>query len=140
RDVDEDAAAVALAVDVAGAVEHLLEVRQRQLDGRAARRRVLAHGRVDRAGIAILDAGRRAAGAVRAVGRKARSARRAVGGRAVQFDLPSSAPSPSGRATGLDGAGSIASAPACDPATPARIPGLARRGPPGSGAVVEPAA
>ena len=71
RDVDQDAAAIALAVDVAGAVEHLLEVGERQLDRRAAGRRVLAHRGVDRAGVAVLDAGRRDAGPVRPLRREA---------------------------------------------------------------------
>ena len=52
RDVDQQAAAVALAVDVAGAVEHLLQVGERQLDRLAARRRVLADRGVDRARVA----------------------------------------------------------------------------------------
>ena len=59
RHVEQQAAAVALAVDVAGAVEHLLQGRDRQLDRRVARRRVLAHRGVDRAGVLVLDAGRR---------------------------------------------------------------------------------
>ena len=56
RDVDQQAAAVALAVDVAGAVEHLLERLQRQRDRLVARRRVLADRGVDRAGVLVLDA------------------------------------------------------------------------------------
>ncbi len=59
RDVDQQAAAVALAVDVAGAVEHLLQRRDRAFDRFMARRRVLAHRGVDRAGVLVLDAGRR---------------------------------------------------------------------------------
>src|SRR6185503_5818565 len=69
--VDQDAAAVALAIDVSGAMEHLLEVVQRQFHGGTAGRRVLADGRVDRAGVAVLDAGRRDAGPVGPLGRKA---------------------------------------------------------------------
>ncbi len=59
RQVEQQPATVPLAVDVAGAVEHLLQGRDRQLDRRMARRRVLADGGVDRAGILVLDAGRR---------------------------------------------------------------------------------
>ena len=58
RDVDEDAAAVALAVDVAGAVQHLLEVLQRERHRRVAGRRVLADRGVDRARVLVLDARR----------------------------------------------------------------------------------
>ena len=71
RDVDQDAAAVALAVDVPGAMEHLLEVRERELDRRPAGGRVLAYRRVDRTGVAILDAGRRNTWAIGSLGRKA---------------------------------------------------------------------
>ena len=71
RDVDQDPAAVALAVDVAGAVEHLLEVLERERHRLAARGRVLAHGGVDRAGVAVLDARRRDARAPRQLGRVA---------------------------------------------------------------------
>ena len=77
RDVEQQAAAVALAVDVAGAVEHLLQGRDRQLDRLVARRRVLAHRGVDRAGVLVLDARRRDERAVGALGRVA--ARGAVG-------------------------------------------------------------
>ena len=89
-DVDEDAAAVALAIDVAGAVEHLLEVGQRQLDRRPARRRVL-------------DARRRNARTVRNLRRKpspVSGQRRRTSREAGQTHLPGSAPSSSGRATG----------------------------------------
>src|SRR6185295_12222914 len=106
RDVDQDAAAVALAVDVSGAVEHLLEVVQRQLHGGAAGSRVLADGRVDRAGVAVLDAGRRDAGPIGPLRRKASllvGQRQLITGRAEQSDLPVSAPSSSGRATGTNG-------------------------------------
>ena len=71
RDVDQQAAAVALAVDVAGAVEHLLQGRERQLDRLVARRRVLADRGVDRAGVLVLDAGRRDARPVGALWRVA---------------------------------------------------------------------
>ena len=106
RDVHQEAAAVALAVDVPGAVEHLLEVRERQLDRLAARRRVLAHRGVDRAGVAVLDRGRRDAGPVRALGRVAVrrvGARRWRAEELSNLDLPGSAPSSSGRATGTSG-------------------------------------
>ena len=59
RDVHQDAAAVSLAVDVPGPVEHLLEVDQRQLHRRAIRRRILSHRGVDGAGVAVLHAWRR---------------------------------------------------------------------------------
>ena len=52
RDVDQHPAAVALAVDVARAVEHLLEVASASVDRLAARRRVLADRGVDRARVA----------------------------------------------------------------------------------------
>ena len=42
RQVEQQSAAVALAVDVAGAVEHLLQGGDRQRDRPVARRRVLA--------------------------------------------------------------------------------------------------
>ncbi len=90
RDVDQDSAAVALAVDVAGAMQHLLEVAERQRDRLAARRGVLADRGVDRTGVVVVDRRRRdqrAPGQVRGV--------------AIQLDLPGSAPSSSGRATGL---------------------------------------
>ncbi len=91
-DVDQQAAAVALAVHVAGAVEHLLEVRERELNGRAARRRVLADRGVDRTCVVVVDRGRRderTPGQVRRV--------------TIQLGLPGSAPSSSGRATGTRG-------------------------------------
>ena len=56
RQVEQEAAAVTLAVDVAGPVEHLLQRRDRQLDRFVARRRVFADRRVDRAGIVLFDA------------------------------------------------------------------------------------
>jgi hypothetical protein len=59
RDVDQQAAAVALAVDVAGPVKHLLKRGDRQLKRRMARRRVASHRGVDRARVLVLDAGRR---------------------------------------------------------------------------------
>ena len=69
RDVHQDAAAVALAVHAAGAVEHLLEVGKRELHRRPARRGVLAHRGVDRAGVAVLHARRRDAGTIGPLGR-----------------------------------------------------------------------
>ena len=126
RDVDEDPAAVALAVDVAGAVKHLLEVRERQGHRLAARRRVLADRRVDAAGVLVLHARRRDA---RLPGKLRRVAKRlggAIGARSVRClprrglrargtygraggtcDLPGSVPSSSGHATGKRTAGSI---------------------------------
>jgi hypothetical protein len=105
RDVHEHTAAVALAVDVAGAVKHLLEVLQGQRDRLSARGAVLAHRGVDRAGVAVLDRRRRDLGPPGKVRRKAAGSVHgvppgAVGGRAVQLDLPVTAPSSSGRATG----------------------------------------
>jgi hypothetical protein len=69
RDVDQQAAAIPLAVDVAGAVEHLLQRRDSQLDRRVAGGRVLAHRRVDRAGVLVLDAGGRDKRSIGALGR-----------------------------------------------------------------------
>ena len=103
RDVEQEAAAVALAVDVAGPVQHLLQRAQRQLDRLAARRRVLADRGVDRAGILVLDAGRRDKRPVRALGRVTDGTALTVkltGLGIGQADLPGSAPSSSGRATG----------------------------------------
>ena len=71
RDVDQQAAAVALAVDVAGAVEHLLERLERQGHRLVARRRVAPHRGVDRAGVLVLHARGRDARAVGALGREA---------------------------------------------------------------------
>src|SRR5690606_407200 len=59
RDVDQQTAAVTLAIDVAGPVEHLLKALERERHRLAARRRVLAHRGVDRAGVAVLDRLRR---------------------------------------------------------------------------------
>jgi hypothetical protein len=59
RDVEQQTAAVALAVDVTGAVEHLPQGRDREFDRSVARRRVLAHRGVNRAGVLVLDARRR---------------------------------------------------------------------------------
>ncbi len=64
RDVDQQAAAVTLAVDVAGAVEHLLQRGDRQLQRLVARGRVLANRGVDRAGVLVLDGRRRDTGAI----------------------------------------------------------------------------
>ena len=69
RQVEQQAAAVPLAVDVAGPVEHLLQRRDRQRDRFVARGRVLAHRRVDRAGIVLFDALRRDQRPIRAVPR-----------------------------------------------------------------------
>ncbi len=64
RDVDQQAAAVALAVDVAGAVEHLLQRLERERDRLVARGRVAANGGVERAGVLVLHARRRDEGAI----------------------------------------------------------------------------
>ncbi len=93
RQVEQQAAAVALAVDVAGAVEHLLQGRDRQLDRPVAGRRVAAHRGVDRTGVLVLDAGRRDE---RPVGALRRVADWTIG----HADLPVSMPSSSGHATG----------------------------------------
>ena len=115
REVEHQAAAVALAVDVAGPVEHLLQRRDRQLDRLVARRRVLAHGRVDRAGIALFDARRRDQRLVRPVPRVTLDSVGAldwgVGLTTGHIYLPGSAPSSSGRATGLRAPRIIGSAP-----------------------------
>ena len=74
RDVDQHAAAVALAVDVAGAVEHLVEGVERQRDRRVRGLAVLADRGVERAGVLVLDRLRRDAGASSLCG--AREARR----------------------------------------------------------------
>ena len=89
RDVDQQSAAIPLAVDVAGAVEHLLEVRERQVDGLAARRSVLADGRIDRAGVVVGHARGRAQRLPGQLGRVegwalARRVRRGAGRRAGQ--------------------------------------------------------
>ena len=97
RDVDQQPAAVALAVDVAGAVEHLLEGLERQGHGLVARGRVAADRRVDRTRVLVLDARRRDEGPIRALRGKALT----LWGRVLQFDS-GSAPSSSGRATGWD--------------------------------------
>ena len=56
RDVDQKAAAVALAVDVAGPVEHLLAARRgRRRSARASGRASFATQRVERAGVVLLD-------------------------------------------------------------------------------------
>ncbi len=70
REVEHQAAAVALAIDVAGAVKHLLQGRDRQLDRPVARGRVLADRGVDRAGVLVFDArgrNQRAIGTLRRV-------------------------------------------------------------------------
>ncbi len=103
RDVEQEAAAVPLAIDVAGAVEHLLQRRDRAFDRFVARRRVLAHRGVDRTGVLVLDAGRRDEWPVGTLWRVADGAALAVkltGLGIRHLDLPVSAPSSSGRATG----------------------------------------
>ena len=102
RQVEQQAAAVPLAVDVAGAVEHLLQGRDRQLDRRVAGRRVLADGGVDRTGILVLDAGRRDKRPVGTLWRVADGALavKLTGLGIGHADLPVSTPSSSGRATG----------------------------------------
>jgi hypothetical protein len=55
-DVDQEAAAVTLAVDVAGAVKHLLEGLECERYRFVARGRVTADRRVDRARILVLHA------------------------------------------------------------------------------------
>jgi hypothetical protein len=70
-DVDQQAAAVSLAVDVPGTVEHLLQRPERDRDRLVARGRIAANGRVERARILVLDARRGDEGAVRAVGGEA---------------------------------------------------------------------
>ena len=106
RQVEQQAAAVTLAVDVAGAVEHLLQRRDRQLDRFVAGRRVFAHGRVDRAGIVLFDALRRDQRLVGTVPRVMLDRlgtldAAGVGLTTGHIYLPGSAPSSSGRATGL---------------------------------------
>jgi hypothetical protein len=59
RDVHQQPAAVTLAVDVAGAVEHLLERLQGERDRFVARRGVAPHGCVERARVLVLHARRR---------------------------------------------------------------------------------
>ena len=59
RDVEQHPAAVALAVDVAGPVQHLLQRLDRPFERLAAGRRVLADRGIDRAGVLVLNAGRR---------------------------------------------------------------------------------
>ena len=61
RDVQQHAAAVTLAVDVTGAVEHLLERGERGGDRLVARGRVLLDGRIERAGVLVLHGRRRTA-------------------------------------------------------------------------------
>ncbi len=88
RDVDQQAAAVALAVEVPGPMKHLLEGDEGGLDRLVRGARILGDPCVEGAGIAILDGGW---GPARPVG-----ARRVVAGHL----LLGSAASPSGRATG----------------------------------------
>ncbi len=108
RDVDQDPAAVPLAVDVAGAVEHLLEVGERQGHRLAAGRGVLSHRGVDRARVEVFHRGRRNPRPPRKMRRVEACGGlagppRAGDGRALQLNLPGSAPSSSGRATGTRG-------------------------------------
>ena len=84
RDVDQNAAAVALAVDVPGPVEHLLQVGERRARPALGGRRVLAHRRVDRAGVAILDA--TAAGPAGARAARAKSGAAGGAGRRTDWD------------------------------------------------------
>jgi hypothetical protein len=91
RNVDQQTAAVALAVDVAGPVEHLLERGERGLDRLVRWSCVLGDPGIEGAGVAVLDGAR---GPPRAVG-----PRRVI---SVQTGLLGSAASPSGRATGRD--------------------------------------
>jgi hypothetical protein len=79
RNVEQDATPVSLAVDVAGAVEHLLQSGDRQLDRFVARRRVLADRGVDGASVFVLDAGRRNEGTIGALWRVALDASAAIG-------------------------------------------------------------
>ena len=53
RDINEEAAAVSLAVNAPRSVEHLLQRAERDSDRLETGRRVLAHGRVDRARIVL---------------------------------------------------------------------------------------
>ena len=101
RDVDQQAAAVALAVDVAGAVEHLLQGGDRQLDRLVARasRPCGPRRRSRRRPCPRRWAARPAGG--RPLWRVALDAAAAPDW-ASASDLPVSAPSSSGRATGQD--------------------------------------
>ena len=113
RDVDQKAAAVALAVDVAGPVKHLLKRGDRQLDRLVAGGRVTAHRGIDRTRVLVLDAGRRDdAGASGNSGEK-RSGRPDPGSRdwGCAIRPPVSAPSSSGRATGFSGPGKYGAGP-----------------------------
>jgi hypothetical protein len=67
RDVEQQTAAVALPVDVAGPVEHLLQRLERQDDRLVARGCVAPHRGVDRAGVLVLDARGRDARAIGAL-------------------------------------------------------------------------
>ena len=58
KSANQQAAAVALAVHVAGPVQHLLERLQRQRDGSVTRSGVLADRGVDRTGVLVLHARR----------------------------------------------------------------------------------
>ena len=95
RDVDQQAAAVTLAVDIAGAMEHLLERGERERDGLVARCRIATDRRIDRAGVLVLDARGRDERPIRALGGEALR----LWGRVPQFGS-GSAPSSRGRATG----------------------------------------
>jgi hypothetical protein len=109
-DVDQRAAAVAFAVDVAGAVQHLLQRVESLGDDVVRGAAVTADCGVERTRVLVLDGLRRAQRPVCLERRDACAALRlgraaATGGAAlrrvrVQIFLPDSAPSPSGRATG----------------------------------------
>ena len=83
RDVDQQSAAVTLAVDVAGAVEHLLQRFQREGDRLVTRGGVAADGRVDRASVLVLHARRGDEGAIGAL----RGVARTLWGRVLQLGL-----------------------------------------------------
>jgi hypothetical protein len=80
-EVHQQAAAVALPVDVARAVEHLLEGGERDVHRVAVGGRVLAHRGIDRARVTVVDARRGDTRTPRALGRVA------AGGRASHFHL-----------------------------------------------------
>ena len=78
RQIEQQPAAVPLAVDVAGPVEHLLQSGDSELDRGMARSRVLANRGIDRAGVLVLDAGWRDKRPVGTLGRVADRATLAV--------------------------------------------------------------
>src|SRR5215207_2963718 len=83
RDVDLHSAAVALPVDVAGAVEHLLQRLERERDRLVARGRVAPDRGEKRTCVLVLDARRRHVRAIRAL----RGEALALWGRVLQLDL-----------------------------------------------------